>query len=287
VRTPVDTDSRSLRSRIVGVFTASDLARSVYTTCSNAPVLGWLLRRTAGKLLGSEQRVWVRIPHGPGKGLLMSIAPRFDTHYLEEGYESKVQHLLAQHLKPGACLYDLGANIGFFSILATNLVGKSGKVVAFEPEPANAEILRATAKKNDLPQLQIVEAAVWSSSGTVEFERANAASSRVHGHLAEIYTRDPERAQVNAITLDDFVFRDGGVPPSLLKMDVEGAEFGVLQGAAEVVRMYRPLMICEIHYEADMPKISAWLTQRGYYLYPTSDYKAFPAWCLASPEPIL
>jgi FkbM family methyltransferase len=271
----------------MGVFTASDLARSVYARCSNAPIVGRLLRGAAGRLLGAEQRVWVRIPHGPGKGLWMSIAPRFDTHYLEKGYESKVQHLLAAHLKPGACFYDLGANIGFFSILAANLVGKSGKVVAFEPEPANVEILRATVAKNDLTQLQIVEAAVWSSGGTVEFERANAASSRVHGHLREIYSRDPELVRVNAITLDDFVFRDGGAPPSILKMDVEGAEFGVLQGADEVVRTYRPLMICEIHYAKDMPKIDAWLTQRSYHLYPMGDYKGFPTWCLASPEPIL
>jgi FkbM family methyltransferase len=280
------TQKESVRGRISGSLTSSSFVRRAYSACAHIPLLGSLVRGAAGFLFPAEKRVWVRIPSGLAKGLWLSIDPRFDSHLLERVYESKVQQLLAAHLKPGDCFFDVGANIGFISLLASQLVGTVGKVFAFEPEPRNARVIRANAEKNNLPQLHLVEAAAWSSSGPLEFGRANEASSNVDGQVIAISARNPDRIQVRGLAIDDFVYRDGGVPPSFLKIDVEGAEFEVLKGAAEVVKSARPVILCEIHYPADVPRIDEWLNEKGYQLHALDDRKSFPTWLLASPGPI-
>jgi FkbM family methyltransferase len=279
-----ETAPRSLWSRFLGALTSSSLVRNTYAGCLRIPVLGSLARGVAGTLVARDRRVWIRVSHGWSKGLWWNIDPRFETSLLEGGYESKVQELLATHLRPGDCLFDVGAHIGFFSLLSSRLVGAAGSVVAFEPEPQNLAVLRANAARNNLPQLQIVEAAVWSSSGVLEFGRANQASSMMEGRVTAVSSRNDERIQVTGIAIDDFVKRNGGPLPNIIKIDVEGAELEVLKGAAEVIRSARPTVICEVHYPADKPRIDAWLTERGYQLYSMDDRTSFPAWLLASPR---
>ncbi len=183
-------------------------------------------------------------------------------------------------------MFDVGAHIGFISLFAALLVGKEGKVIAFEPDPRNCQVLRANSARNSLPQLQIVEAAVWSSSGPLEFGRASKASSNMEGRITAISSNSDDRIQVSGVSIDDFVFRNGGTAPGILKIDVEGAELDVLKGAAEVVKSIRPVVICEVHFPADMPMIDAWLAEKEYRLYLLDDRKSFPTWLLASPNEI-
>ena len=73
---------------------------------------------------------------------------------------------------PGACFYDVGAHIGFYSLLAARLVGQGGHVVAFEPDPANAAVLRENITRNNLGQIEVVPVALWSHCGVVAFRRS-------------------------------------------------------------------------------------------------------------------
>jgi FkbM family methyltransferase len=283
----VRTEPQNFRGKVLGTLTSSALVRNIYAGCGRVPVLGRLLRGAAEFLFPAKKRVWVRIPSGIGKGLWLNIDPRYEAHFLEGGYESKVQELLAARLKPGDCFFDVGAHIGFFSLLASQLVGEQGKVVAFEPDPRNAAALRANAVRNNLPQFKPVEAAAWSSSGPLEFGRAAEASSYVQGQVTAISLVNDNRIQVNGLAIDDFVFRDGGAPaPNLIKIDVEGAEFEVLKGTAKVIKSAMPVVICEIHYATLVPEIDAWLSERGFLLYPLDDRKSFPTWLLAAPTQI-
>src|SRR5260370_19554086 len=81
--------------------------------------------------------------------------------------------------------YDIGANIGFFSLLAGRIVGKDGRVIAFEPDPELGARLRVNVRRNDLQVISVEEKAVWFESGTVSFERADPATSpdRGLGHI--------------------------------------------------------------------------------------------------------
>jgi predicted methyltransferase len=95
------------------------------------------------------------------------LNPRTGKIYFEGGGEPEVQEALLQHLRPGMTFYDIGANIGFFSLLAARLVGKEGCVVAFQADPEIAARLREHAERNSLGWITVEEKAVWSEPRTV------------------------------------------------------------------------------------------------------------------------
>ena len=108
----------------------------------NLPLLGKIVHRLSHSILPADQKIWARVERGHGKGLWIELNPRTGQHYLRGDVEPPLQDVLAGLLKPGMVFYDLGANIGFFSLLAAKLVGPAGKVFSFEPDSENASRLR-------------------------------------------------------------------------------------------------------------------------------------------------
>ncbi len=118
--------------------------------------------------------------------------------------EPEVQSVLQKHLQPGMTFYDVGANIGFFSLLAAQLVGKQGSVVAFEADPEIASRLRENISRNQKSAISVEEKAVWSSSTPMLFARADASTSpdRGLGHvLGETAEEDVARHNSSSIHL--------------------------------------------------------------------------------------
>jgi len=228
----------------------------------------------------------VQIPQGLGEGLWICADPRFEFHLLGRAYEPQMQDLLRAHLKPGGCFYDLGAHIGLFSLIAARIVGESGLVVAFEPDHENAAVVRASGERNGMPQLRVVEAAVWSASDPLEFVVADARSGRVDGQVARISVLPSRRITVPAFSLDDFIFRDKERPPDFLKIDVEAAESEVLRGATELFSTHKPQVLCEVHNAANKNSVEAWLLQRNYSLRWVNGQNPFPVHVFASTRPI-
>jgi FkbM family methyltransferase len=188
-------------------------------------------------LAGRVARGETVLTRGAGKDL------RIDATGTAAGYAVGMsnpdeQQWLVDTLERGAAFYDVGANIGFFALIAARLVGEHGVVVAFEPLPENVEQLRRNVALNALP-IEVVPAAVTCMDGSVRFGSADGARN-----LARI-DRGPLR--VPAIKLDGWV-QDHGPPPDVVKIDVEGAEIDVLCGAAETLRAYRPEMLIEVHW---------------------------------------
>src|SRR5713101_35809 len=99
------------------------------------PVLGACARWAGAKLFPRDALAWVQVQQGPGQGLWLHLHPRTGRDYFEGSLEPEVQDALVQNLRSGMVFYDLGANIGFFSLLAARLVGQEGHVVGFEPDP--------------------------------------------------------------------------------------------------------------------------------------------------------
>src|SRR5271170_5235092 len=108
----------------------------------NVPILGEFVHRISHRVLPGDERIWAQIEAGPAQGLWLELNPRTGQNYLRGEVELAVQRVLAERLRPGMILYDLGANIGLFSLLAARLVGATGKVVSFEPDPGVAARLR-------------------------------------------------------------------------------------------------------------------------------------------------
>ena len=178
------------------------------------------------------------IQHGIGKGLRFNCGDAL-AGYAIGSMEYSSQHLLTSVLRPGMVAFDIGANVGFYSVLMAHLVGPTGRVICFEPLPANARQLAHNAALNSFRQIEICVAAVGAAEGEADFDVARAL---LPGAYAE-----GEKIRVPVRALDEWVAKDRGLPPAFIKMDVEGAEVAVLDGARDVLRSSRPVVLVELH----------------------------------------
>lgn len=140
------------------------------------------------------------------------------------------RRLLATLVRPGSTVLDVGANIGIYTEFLADLVGPGGRVVAFEPEPRNVERLRAATSA--LPQVTVVHAGVGPRSGSLKLFVADDLNVD-HRTYA---TDDPGRRviEVPAVSLDEYL-GDMNLRVDVIKMDIQGAELGALQGAARLL----------------------------------------------------
>ncbi len=237
-------------------------------TVLKLPGVGGVSRRLARHILPEGERVWVQISTGHAKGLWLQVEP-----YLEEGYINGcpgpgVQEELLEYLGPGDCFYDIGAHIGFYSLVASRLVGEKGCVVAFEPDPHNITLLRENAIRSRASQIIAVQAAVWSCSGVLPFrrsppERLRTSTRRGHIHSPAQPREGPGVIDVEATTLDAFVH--GHIPPTMVKIDVEGGEVDVLKGAQQLLKT-NPVLLCEVHHLQAASILEDELPRNGYSL---------------------
>ncbi len=185
-----------------------------------------------------------KIRVGAGQGMRFDPG-RSNLAYTYGNNELPVQHMMEKHLGSGDVVFDIGANVGFFSIIAARLVGETGRVYAFEPVRRNVRHLRRNASLNGLDNVTVVEKAVAGRSGPGSLVLAEYSG----GAALSTATRPPDATSsidVMLVTIDDVV-RSGDAPsPSLIKIDVEGAELDVLEGMVETLGRCSPTIICEI-----------------------------------------
>jgi FkbM family methyltransferase len=152
-------------------------------------------------------------------------------------YERDNQRVFVDLVKPGDVVYDIGANVGFFSLLASRLAGRDGRVYAFEPVPSNLELLSRHVRMNGADNVEVLPVAVAASSGVARFATAESAAM---GALA----KDGDLS-VRSVALDDLVNEIR--PPAFLKIDVEGAEGDVLHGARRMLGELHPSILLSTH----------------------------------------
>jgi FkbM family methyltransferase len=200
--------------------------------------------------------------------------------YAEGCYEPPIQRVLSQHLQPGSVFYDVGAHIGIVGMFGAQLVGTNGVVFAFEADSDNARRIEEHLSRNSLHQIRVVPCAVWSSGGRIRFERASAQSSRNQGAITTKPTISGENSvEVEAVALDTFVRENPS--PTVIKIDVEGAEADVLRGSQEVFARAKPVLLCEVHHPKAAEDVTRWLLERGYGFEWLEDQAQFPRHLLA------
>jgi FkbM family methyltransferase len=228
------------------------------------PILGDFLSWTGRQLVPRDTFIWVQIQHGPAKGLWMRLNPRTGQSVRQGIGEPAVQQALEQYLHHGMTFYDLGANIGFFSLMAVRLVGPAGRVISFEADPEIAARLRENLAYNKFTHAVVEEKAVWSEPTTVSFARVDANTSPDRG-LGHVSTGDSVAANtisVEAVSLDEFVLLRPA--PDFLKCDVEGAEVAVFQGAERLLREKCPILLVEMHSPENHRVLTRKFSQLGY-----------------------
>lgn len=170
-------------------------------------------------------------------------------------YERDLQRELWSALQPGAVFFDIGANVGFFSLLARRRVGDAGTVVAFEPLPRNMEMLRRNLALNRASVMPI-DAAVSNQSGIGRFEQTESGSM---GHLGT-----GDGIDVRLVTVDELVCSGEIPPPDIIKMDIEGAESKALAGARQILLRHRPRIFLSTHGWAEHARCCEFLRTLGY-----------------------
>jgi FkbM family methyltransferase len=226
------------------------------------PVIGNIIHRLSHWVLPVDERVWARVEVGPAEGLWLELNPRTGQNYLRGDAENAVQRILEGRLRPGMVFYDLGANIGFFTLLAARLVGMEGRVFSFEPDPAVAARLRRNIERNQFSNVTVMEAGVWSSTGNVEFVSADSSSPDRGVGKFVLAENGVSGTPTPGVALDDFA--QSAPPPNAIKCDVEGAEIQVLHGAERLLRAHHPWIICEVHSEENDRNSREYLRRLSY-----------------------
>lgn len=199
---------------------------------------------------------------GPCRGMSYRIFPGYGHAYLYGGWERKSMDVMVRYVKPGSIAYDLGANYGMHTLLMARLVGPSGRVYAFEPNPEIVSSLNEQLTLNDLRMVDTIPLAVSDQIGTACFDRGQ---HRGAGHLVSATAAISETIlHVQTTTLDKFVLEDGNVPPGFVKIDIEGGESAALRGCLRVIAQFRPIFIIELHNPTEDRAVGTILRSFGY-----------------------
>ena len=215
----------------------------------------------------------VPILQGPLRGRRWIVGAHRHVCWLGS-YERSLQKAVAEHLVPGSTFYDVGANVGFYTLLGSKLV-RTGKVFAFEPLPMNLEFLRRHIALNSCTNVKVVGVAVSDATGLASFQTD---ATRAMGRL-----QDDGDCQVRTATLDQMI-SDGTIsPPDFVKMDIEGAEFRALQGAKACFQRYKPTLFLATHGRQIHAQCCRLLADWGFHISPI-EVGAERAEILASPR---
>jgi FkbM family methyltransferase len=187
----------------------------------------------------------VTIQDGPGRGLRINLHGSAVT-FATGTAERPLQEALARELKPGATFYDIGANIGFITLIAARLVGPTGRVVAFEPVPKNVAAIRENLALNGITWVDVQETAMARQSGAATLIVSDvSAFSRLASVNVPTGARETIEVKVNSV--DEFVASGSERVPDVVKIDVEGAELEVIEGMRQTLSQHRPVVLCEVH----------------------------------------
>lgn len=175
-------------------------------------------------------------------------------------FEYEKRLLIEKIVTSESTFYDIGANVGFYTLLASELVGENGNVISFEPVPRNVKYLRELMKLNKCNNVIIYEVAVKNKSGVSKFDEGISSST---GHLS-----DDGYLRVKTVSIDDLVGNDKVPKPDYIKIDVEGAELLVLNGAEYTLNRFEPKIFLATHSKNLHKDCINFLRSIGYQIKP-------------------
>jgi FkbM family methyltransferase len=169
-----------------------------------------------------------------------------------EKYEPYETQLILKQAKVGDVVVDVGANIGYYTVLLADKVGKNGKVYAFEPDKTNFEILVKNIKENNLKNVVPVNAAVGRKEGKLKLHKSkdNLGDHKLyethppcgHSPLKKGGQNGLDKELVKIIKLDDYL---ADIKVNLIKIDTQGWEPEVIGGAKELIKKNKPVIFLE------------------------------------------
>ena len=174
-------------------------------------------------------------------------------------YELEVQKVIQTFIKPGMTVLDIGANAGFYTLAFSRLVGENGQVWAFEPLAENMQNLLRHVTINQLQNVTLVQAAIASETDLGFFRISD------NTHTGSIAGEGQYR--VPTLSLDQLMHRNEFLSPDLIKMDVEGAESSILEGAEKLLGGKKSVLFISLHGEQQKKRCQNLLLAAGYRIF--------------------
>ena len=197
---------------------------------------------------GPFEPVWTQVE--PGIKMQLDPYDLVSRKILETGvWEPESIQAVADHLSPGATFMDVGAHIGYYSLKAATKVGPNGHIVSIEPNPQTLAKLRANLEASNARIASVWPVACAASESTLQLFAApgsNTGESSLSKDNASQEGAAPVAYSVRARPLDDIVKEAKLDRVDVIKIDVEGAEFEVLKGAAKTLDDFRPALVVEL-----------------------------------------
>jgi FkbM family methyltransferase len=207
-------------------------------------------------------------------GVVLQVPSKWEAAQMV-GYEEKTKKRIEEIIRPGWVAYDIGANVGYYSILMSKYVGEQGRVICVEANPVNVYFLRNNLKANAITNATVIPVALSDRPGELAF-LIN------YGNLTIGLTQDSylfaskvgHQIQAQSASLDD-ILSDFALPaPNCIKIDIEGGEAAALAGMAQTLQNHRPTLILEIHGIYLVEKCIQLLDPLGYtYSHPETGMK--------------
>jgi FkbM family methyltransferase len=213
--------------------------------------LPWLARMVRGSLNRAVPEGLSRVDVAGGglAGMSLWLDLKSEKDYWLGTYEPDLQAGISALVKPGMVAYDVGANIGYISLLLAKAVGKTGRVYSFEALPQNLKRLDKHITMNDLQdRVEIIPGAVVDRSGPLRFWVGPSANmGKAEGSAGRKPIENGDSIEVEGLSLDDFASRQDHPQPDVVKMDIEGGEVLALPGMRQVLAHAKPLVFLELH----------------------------------------
>lgn len=230
-----------------------------------ASSLGWHLGQAAGPA--------PRVAHlRDGQQMVVDVRDYAHRHAFLRGiYEPPITALIERLARPGWTVVDVGANAGYHTLLAARLGGPGARVIAFEPDARSGALLRRSMSLNPDLAIELIAAACADDDGTIAFHASDDPRNSGLSHVLDFGLGLSARSNaVPCVRLDGFC-RERGLTPELVKIDVEGAEGLVLQGATGLLVSDPPVhVICELWPDSRAAVLEL-MTDCGYTMHGIAD----------------
>ena len=158
--------------------------------------------------------------------------------------EKKETLLWKKILKEGQTIFDIGANIGYYSLMASKRIG-NGKIYAFEPVKQTFERLTKNVKLNNFKNIKLNNLAVSNEVGTVDIYVANSKNTGTSSITKHMHFNG-DKQTVKSVTIDHFIKSNNIEAMDIVKIDVEGAEMMVIEGMEKSLRKFNPIVMIEL-----------------------------------------
>ena len=253
----------------LAAFAARILPDSLKRAIYRIKPLAGLLRKELNRAAPEELTI-VQVAAGALQGFSLELNLQMEKDYWLGTYELELQQAVDELVKPGWVVYDVGANIGYISLMLARQVGETGQVFSFEALPANVQRLQRNIGLNGLQErVQVYSAAVVDRAAPVHFlVHPSTSMGKVVGSAGRDKIQEyQQEIEVVGLTLDGFVFEDNHPVPQVIKMDIEGGEVLAVQGMRRILAELRPLMLIELHGHEAARTLWPVLTGDGYSIH--------------------